>query len=172
MRPNTPITSSASRLGLCAAAAGLAFAAAALPASWAFAQPAYAAPDYSYAPTLDELTIEGRLGPNGPNSLSRAVDISDLDLRYDRDVRMMERRIRTTARQICNELGEHGGPGVTPSCEDAAVRSAQRQSRFAIAQARSTTYYAYNAPAYVAPYAGQYAPPASAVVPYDEEPPL
>jgi UrcA family protein len=166
MRPNTSTTSLARRLGLCAAAAGLAFAAAP-----AFAQPA-GVPDYSYAPTVDELTIEGRLGPNGPNSLSRAVDISDLDLRYDRDVRMMQRRVRTTARQICNELGEHGGPGVTPSCEDAAVRSAQRQSRFAIAQARSTTYYAYNAPAYVTPYAGQYAPPASAVVPYDQEPPL
>jgi UrcA family protein len=166
MRPKTPIPSTARRLGLCAAAAGLAFAAAP-----AFAQPAYA-PDYSYAPTLDELTIQGRLGPNGPNSLSRAVDISDLDLRYDRDVREMQRRVRTTARQICDELGEHGGPGVTPSCEDAAVRSAQRQSRFAIAQARSTTFYAYNAPAYVAPYAGQYAPPASVVVPYDEPPPL
>ena len=165
MRPNTSITSSARRLGLCAAAAGLAFAAAP-----AFAQPAYAAPDYSYAPTVDELTIEGRIGPDGPTRLSRAVDISDLDLRYDRDVRQMQRRIRTTARQICNELGEHGGPGVTPSCEDAAVRSAQRQERFAIAQARSPTYYAYNTPAYVAPYAGQYAPPASAVVPYDAPP--
>jgi UrcA family protein len=164
MRPNISFKRPARRLGLCAAAAGLAFAAAAVPASGAFAQPS---PDYSYAPTVDELTIEGRLGPDGPNRLSRAVDISDLDLRYDRDVRQMQRRIRTTARQICNELGEHGGPGVTPSCEDAAVRSAQRQSRFAIAQARSTTYYAYNAP-----YVGQYAPPASAVVPYDEEPPL
>jgi len=161
MRLKTLTSRSARRLGLCAAAAGLAFTAAP-----AFAQPA---PDYSYAPTVEELTIEGRIGPDGPTRLSRAVDIFDLDLRYDRDVRQMQRRIRTTARQICNELGEHGGPGVTPSCEDAAVRSAQRQERFAIAQARSPTYYAYNAPAYV-PYAGEYAPPASAVVPYDAPP--
>lgn len=169
MRAQTLTPSTARRLGLCAAAAGLA-----VTAAPAVAQPA---PDYSYAPTVEELTIEGRIGPNGPNTLSRAVDISDLNLRYDRDVREMQRRVRTTARQVCHELGEHGGPGVTPSCEDAAVRSAQRQSRFAIAQARSTTYYAYAAPApypaYV-PYAGEYAPPASAVipVPYDPDPPL
>lgn len=166
MRLKTLISSPARRLGLCAAAAGLALAAA--PAS---AQPA-ADPDDAYATTVAPLTVVGRLGPNGPNTLSRVVSIADLDLRYDRDVREMQRRIRTTARQVCEDLGEHGGPGVTPSCEDAAVRSAQRQSRFAIAQARSNVEYAYVAPVYP-PYAGEYAPPASAVipVPYDDYPP-
>ena len=152
------------RLALGLAVAGAVFAA--LPAN---AQPA---PN-----TVDELTVYGRPGLYGePNTLSRVVSIADLDLRYDTDVREMQRRVRMTARQICRELGETGGGGVTPSCEDAAVRGAQRQTRFAIAQARSPDYYAYNAPApyareYVPPYVGEYAPPASAVVP-DYEPPL
>jgi UrcA family protein len=126
------------------------------------------------AQTLDELTVVGPRGPNGPDTLSRAVDISDLNLRYDADMREMRARVRTTARQLCEELGETGGPGVTPSCVDAAVQGAQRQVRFAIAQARSPyNDYAYNAPAYAPPYAGEYAPPASAVVPYDDDdPPL
>lgn len=141
------------RLALGLAAAGAAFAS--FPAS---AQPT----------TVDELTIVGRVGPDGrPNTLSRPVDISDLDLRYDADVREMQYRVRHTARELCDELGETGGPGLTPSCEDAAVRGAQRQARFAIAQARSPDDYAYNTP----PYAGAYAPPASATVPDYDEPP-
>jgi UrcA family protein len=125
---------------------------------------------------VDELTVVGRYGPDGPARLSRSVDISDLNLRYDADVREMQIRVRHTARQLCEELGETGGPGVTPSCVDAAVRGAQRQARIAVALARSPEYYAYNAPApypsgYVPPYVGgEYAPPASAVVPYDEPP--
>jgi UrcA family protein len=144
------------RLTLAAACAGLA-----VTAVPAFAQ------SYDAPRTVDELTVVGRLGPDGPNTLSRAVDIADLDLRYDRDVREMQRRVRHVAHQLCDELGERGGAGVTPSCEDAAVRDAQRQTRIAIAQARSPTYYAYAAPPAYVPYAGEYAPPASATVPYD-----
>src|SRR5258708_1133527 len=122
------------RLALGLAVAGAVFAA--LPAN---AQPA--------PQTVDELTVVARLGPAGrPNPLSRPVDIAGLDLRYEADVREMEVRVGTTARQLCEELGESGGPGLTPSCVDAAVRGAQRQTRFAIAQARSPDYYAYNAP--------------------------
>ena len=134
------------RLAMAMAAAGVAFAAAP-----AFAQT-----------TVDEVTVVGRIGPDGrPNTLSRAVDIADLDLRSDADVREMQRRVRGTARALCDELGETGGPGLTPSCVDAAVRGAQRQTRYAVAQARAPVYYAYAAP----PYADDYAPPASAVVP-------
>jgi hypothetical protein len=90
----------------------------------------------------------------------------------------MQKRVRYTARALCDELGETGGPGLTPSCVDSAVRSAQRQTRFAVAQARAPVYYAYAAPPAYAPapyvpppYAEDYAPPASAVVP-DEPPEL
>jgi UrcA family protein len=151
-------TRSSRRLALALAATGLAFAAA----------PAL-------AQTVDEVTVVGHLAPDGrPDTISRAVDISDLDLRYDTDVREMQSRVRYTARALCEELGETGGPGLTPSCVDAAVRGAQRQTRFAVAQARAPVYYAYReappryaAPPYAPPpYADDYdAPPASAVVP-------
>ncbi|MFL5297029.1 MAG: UrcA family protein [Phenylobacterium sp.] len=128
-----------------------------------------------YGPTVEELTVTPRLGPDGrPATLSRVVSIADLDLRYDRDVREMQRRVRTTARQICNELGDTDSrlTLTQPSCTEDAVRSAQRQVNFAIAQARSSTYYAYApaAPYAVAPYAGAYAPPASAYVPEPRDP--
>ena len=119
------------------------------------------------AQTVEELTVVGHRGPDGrANTLSRAVDISDLDLRTRYGVRAMQARIRYTARALCEELGEAGGPGVTPSCVETAVRGAQRQSRIAIAEARASAYYAYAPPppAY-APYVGDYAPPASAEVP-------
>ncbi len=145
-------------LALASAGAGLLFTAAP-----AFAQ-AYS--------TIDEVVVTGHLGPDGrPQRLSRAIDITDLDLRYDRDVREAQRRVRTTARQLCDELGERDTPSVGESCVNNAVRNTDRQVRYAIAQARSPTYYAYVAPAPA--YAGEYAPPASAVVPVypDDYPP-
>jgi UrcA family protein len=164
---HAPNASNPRRLGLALAAAGLA-----LTAVPALAQ------TVDYGPTVDELTVTGRLGPAGePQLLSRAVSISDLDLRSDAGVREMQRRVRATARQLCDELGETGVYGSAPSCVDAAVRDAQRQTRVAVAQARAPTYYAYVGPTYVAPayapayvvpgapYAGYYAPPASAVIP-------
>lgn len=146
------------RLTLALGAAGLAFTAA----------PAL-------AQTVDEVTVVGRVGPDGePSTLSRVLDISDLDLRSDADVNELQRRIRYTARGLCEELGETGGAGVTPSCTDAAVRGAQPQTHFAIAQARASAYYArndddYDEAAPPPPYAEDYAPPASAVVPDDED---
>jgi UrcA family protein len=118
--------------------------------------------------TVPEVVVTPRLGPDGlPTTLSQVVSIRDLDLRYDRDVREMQRRVRTTARRLCDELGESSSsiPTVERSCVNDAVRSADRQMRVAIAESRTTPYYAYVAPAPVAPYAGYYAPPASAVVP-------
>jgi UrcA family protein len=151
-------------LGLAVAATGLVAAAAP-----AFAQAYYTVPEVVVTPE--------RLGPDGrPETLSRTVSIADLDLRYDRDVREMQRRVRTTARQICEDLGERDViPSVERNCVNDAVRRTDYQMRTAIAEARSGTYYAYAAPPAVAPYAGYYAPPASAVVPvyptYPAEPP-
>jgi UrcA family protein len=147
-------------LGLAVAAISLA----------AIAAPALAQAYY----TVPEVVVTpDRLGPDGrPMTMSRTVNIADLDLRYDRDVREMQRRVRTTARQICDELGESDVlPTVQRNCVNDAVRRTDYQMRTAIAQARSSTYYAYATPP-VAPYAGYYAPPASAVVPaypYDDD---
>ena len=148
----------ARRLGLAVGAAALA----------SVAVPALAQTYY----TVPEVVVTPRIGPNGPTTLSRTVNISDLDLRYDRDVREMQRRVRTTARQVCDELGERDIiPSVERNCVNDAVRRTDYQMRVAIAQERSPNYYAYAAPAPVPPYAGYYAPPASAVVPvYPTEP--
>ena len=150
-----------------AKALGVALGAAALAsvAVPALAQVYYTVPEVVVTPE--------RLGPDGrPMTMSRTVGIADLDLRYDRDVREMQRRVRTTARQICDDLGETSSiPSVSRNCVNDAVRRTDYQMQTAIAQARSTTYYAYAAPAPV-PYAGAYAPPASAVVPvYPAAPP-
>jgi UrcA family protein len=150
-----PRSRTARRLGLAAAATGLAAMAAP-----ALAQVYYTVPEVVVTPE--------RLGPDGrPITLSRTVNIADLDLRYDRDVREMQRRVRTTAREICDRLGESDVlPTVQRNCVNDAVRRTDYQMRTAIAQARSSTYYAYAPPpAAVAPYAGYYAPPAAAVVP-------
>lgn len=157
-----PQSRTARRLGLALAATGFV----------SVAAPALAQVYY----TVPEVVVTPRYGPDGrPDTLSRTVSIADLDLRYDRDVREMQRRVRTTARQICDELGESSSiPTVGTTCVNDAVRRTDYQMRTAIAQARSSTYYAYAAPAPVpvAPYAGYYAPPASAVVPvYPTYPP-
>src|SRR5581483_2738199 len=125
----------ARRLSLAVAAVGLAPAAAP-----AMAQTYYTVPEVVVTPE--------RLGPDGrPETLSRVVNIADLDLRYDRDVREMQRRVRTTARQICDDLGERDVlPSVERNCVNDAVRRTDYQMRTAIAQARSSTYYAYAAP--------------------------
>lgn len=115
----------------------------------------------AFAQTVEELTVVGHRGPDGrANTLSRAVDISDLDLRTHDGVRLMQARVRHTAQALCRELGETGGPGITPSCVDTAVRNAQPQTRLAVAEARA--YYAYASPP--PPFVGDYAPPASAEV--------
>jgi UrcA family protein len=102
------------------------------------------------AQTVGELTVIGKWGPNGPTSLSRAVDISDLDLRSDAGVSEMKARVRATADDICNELEGKGGggpSGLLPSCQNDAIRSAQSQMNMAIAQARSAPPLAYAEPA-------------------------
>ena len=126
----------------------------------------------AFAQTVEELTVTGQWNGRGepPATLSRVVDISDLDLRYGRDVRIMDRRVRSTARAVCEELGETGGPGVTPSCVDSAVRNTQRQVRFAIAEARRPVYYAEREPYVGPPVADDYSAPASDTVPdYDPQ---
>lgn len=162
-----PISSrTARRLGLLLGATGLAAAAAP-----AVAQTYYTAPSGQTYYTVPEVVVtpDSRDRYGERQTLSRTVSIRDLDLRYDRDVREMQRRVRATARQICDDLGETSSiPSVQRDCANDAVRRTDYQMRVAINQARSGPYYAYAvpAPAYpVAPYAGEYAPPAAAVVP-------
>jgi UrcA family protein len=139
--------------------AGLAAAGLALAAAPALAQ------------TLEELTVVGAYGPDGqPQTISRIVDISDLDLRYDAGVDAMKMRIRDTARDICTELGRIDGSrelSIQQTCISRAVATARPQMDTAIAQARASQVYAEAAPApvYVAPTAETYSENVSATVP-------
>lgn len=139
--------------------AGLAAAGLALAAAPAFSQ------------TVEELTVVGSYGPDGrPQTLSRIVDISDLDLRTDAGVDLMKLRVRDTARDICRELNAQDHPrelSLQQACIDQAVASAAMQQRTAIAQARASQSYAeaVPAPAYVAPSAETYSESANATVP-------
>jgi UrcA family protein len=122
----------------------------------------------AFAQDVEEITVVGSIGPDGtPTTLSRAVTISDLDLKSDAGVKEMRTRIRATARDLCRELGE--SPSASPlspslpTCETAAVRTAMGQARMVVAQVRATPDYAFVEPDY-APAAESYAPPASAEV--------
>lgn len=143
-------------LALCAAAALAGFAA--LPAM---------------AQAVDEITIVGRIGPDGPRTLSRVISIADLDLRSEAGVGALRVRVRDTARELCAQLGETGGgSGLVRSCEDDAVIDAMNQARPIVARIRAEPAFAFapEAPPYVAP-AGQVASadqasaPVSATVP-------
>jgi UrcA family protein len=118
------------------------------------------------AQDVDEITVVGSTGPDGkPASLSRVVSLSDLDLRSDAGVKEMRNRIRVTARDLCNELGE--GPPSTPldaSCQSVALKNAMVDARLIVARIRSTPDYAFVEEPY-APAAEAYAPAASAEVP-------
>jgi UrcA family protein len=103
--------------------------------------------------SVGEVTVMGKWGPNGPQSLSRIVSVADLDLTTNVGVTEMKARVRSTARDICNELEGKGGggpSGLVRSCEADAIASAQGQMRTAIAMAHGPRPLA-EAPAYVAP---------------------
>jgi UrcA family protein len=97
--------------------------------------------------SVEELTVTGAWIDGGrPLTLSRVVDFSDLDLRYQRDQGVLRQRVTETARQVCNELGEDrpNPTNLGHSCQDKAVADAMSQVRVAVAQAMS------NPPVYVA----------------------
>lgn len=106
------------------------------------------------AQEVDEITVIGSFAPDGrPNSLSRVVNISDIDLRTDAGVSEVRSRVKATARDLCRELGElDRGGGVVRPCEDKAVADAMSQARPIIQAARSGALYAAAEPApYIAP---------------------
>ena len=129
------------------------------------------------AQTVDEITVMGRMGPDGrPAELSRVITISDLDLATDAGVGALRVRVRDTARDLCRQLGETGGgSGLLRSCEDEAVARAMNDAKPIIAARRSGATYAVAAPPpapYVAPVgeptasaAEEVSTPASAAVP-------
>jgi UrcA family protein len=94
--------------------------AAALALTTAVAVPAVAQPS-------EEIVVTGRYGsvPDSVKSLSQAVSYADLDLSTPAGRDELRRRVRLTARFLCDKLGESDtSSGVTPSCRDASTRDA------------------------------------------------
>ena len=93
------------------------------------------------APWLVEREVVGRSSSTGAPieeiSLTRRVDISDLDLTHTADVSEAERRIEGVARDSCDKLAEMFPlSGVDePSCVDDAVENAMAQVEGAVADA-------------------------------------
>jgi UrcA family protein len=85
------------------------------------------------------VTVFGRrLPPGGPEQVSRPVSYRDLDLRTEMGVKTLRQRVKTTAVDLCKELGEVNTRTSTiiPSCEDAAVGTAAWDIRRAVTAAR------------------------------------
>ncbi|HEY9219684.1 MAG TPA: UrcA family protein, partial [Phenylobacterium sp.] len=99
---------------------------------------ASAAPAAAQDSEVDAITVYGRYGPDGPQTLSRAVPFSDLDLttRWGQDE--LRHRIRVTAQDLCTQLNEPSRSpmaSVVPSCRERAERDAISQMRRIVATA-------------------------------------
>ena len=122
--------------------------AAAVALTAAIAAPALAQPS-------EEIVVVGRFGtaPDSVRSLSQPVSYADLDLSTPAGRNELRRRVRLTARFLCDKLGENTSvSGPVPSCRDAASRDALTrvgtiEERFA---PRGTTWVA--PPAWQPPY--------------------
>jgi UrcA family protein len=78
-------------------------------------------------------------GPNA-QSLTARVSFRDLDLTTPAGRDTLSQRIRTTARDLCSQLGESRTRiPPAPTCERAAIDSTRVQQRTAIAQATPKT---------------------------------
>jgi UrcA family protein len=133
-----------------------------------------AAPAFAQPTMVEGLTITGhyRVGEN-VRSLSAAVPYNDLDLNTIAGRDVLRQRVRATASDLCDRLGEsRSSVSAAPSCEQDAWNNARDQIRVAIAEQRMPSYV-YIAPdePYVAlagptaENATGYAAPAAATVP-------
>jgi UrcA family protein len=96
-------------------------------------------------PYVDELVVEGYVGPDGPNRLSQTVAYGDLDLTTMEGREMLRLRIRDTAGDLCRAMREDpdARSPLLASCRDDAIRSARNQVRAAVDRAYANASYAY-----------------------------
>lgn len=81
-------------------------------------------------PVQDEIMVTGRYGtvPDSVQSLSRPISYADLDLGTIEGRRVLEHRVRLTARYLCGKLGETDvSSPIVSSCHDSAVRDAMQR---------------------------------------------
>ena len=108
----------------------------------------------------EDITVTGRFGrvPDNVQSLSQAVSYADLDLSTDAGRKMLQQRVRLTARYLCQKLGEPDNDSPpAPSCRDAATSDAMKRVGTVAERAapRGTTWVARDA--WQAPYPADWA---------------
>jgi UrcA family protein len=75
----------------------------------------------------DEIVVQGHYGRSIDNadSASQAVSFADLDLSTDLGQRILDHRLKMTARYLCDKLGESDTTDpLTPSCRQTAYHDA------------------------------------------------
>ncbi|MBL8547724.1 MAG: UrcA family protein [Hyphomonadaceae bacterium] len=116
-------------ISTCAIAAAPAFAKD-IKSGGVYAEPAYGDEIIIVAPEIYRRDTGRRTSSGIPEqelTLQRAVSAHDLNLRYDTDVAELQRRVRATAEDICDEIGRASSGGViTPERE--CVREATRDA--------------------------------------------
>ncbi|MGE0666994.1 MAG: UrcA family protein [Sphingomonadales bacterium] len=144
---------------LCAAA-GIAAAAAAVPAN---AQR-----------VVEEITVEGYQGklPDHVKRAATVVSYSDLDLSTDWGRDELRKRVRLTARYLCEKLGEtNHSSGVVPSCRDQAVRDTMKRVGTIEANAVPRGSAWVQPPPWAAPYPTAWVEETTYSQPYPAPPP-
>ncbi|MDO7844508.1 UrcA family protein [Sphingomonas immobilis] len=95
------------------------------------AAPALAQSDTYYG-DADDVTVYGSRVPDDVTTLSQRVSYDDLDLRYAADREVLRGRVRDSAADVCERLGESdSGRSFGSSCRDDALNGAMRQVRYA-----------------------------------------
>jgi UrcA family protein len=122
----------------------------------------------AFAQTAEGLTVTGhwRAGPN-VRELSAAVPYADLDLNTVAGRDALKQRVRWTAQDLCERLGEtQMSDPLMPTCEQDAMNSARDSIRAAIDSHRIPVY-AYLPPE--EPYVAPAGPTASSATSYGAE---
>jgi UrcA family protein len=112
---------------------------------------------YDETPTayVDEVVVPAPMDRYyNRDRLSARVSYRDLDLTTYEGRRVLEMRIRDTARGLCRQLGEGSAPGdaLAPSCVEGAIRGVRPQVKVAIAESYRNPVYAWNDTPYPYPY--------------------
>lgn len=90
----------------------------------------------------DQLTFAFQGAGTHEQTLSASVSYSDLDLTTKAGQNALRQRVRRTAAELCQKMGDEVSPAAAFSCEDRALKNAGSYERAAIALAASQTILA------------------------------
>lgn len=87
--------------------------------------------------TMEEFTVLGTINRVDVRQISASVNLQDLDLTTQAGRTQLKQRVRNTAAELCDRLGEPDqAVGMAFACEDDAVHSAAPTVQKVIRQAR------------------------------------